>query len=110
MIFEEIFLCVMFSYINMLCVYQNMAGNYRQISVLLTISKIMERILYDQLYDYFTKFGHLGYCQFGFRKFISTTTALLDCTNEWYMNLDRKKFNLVVLIDLKKALLTIKFY
>ena len=28
---------------------------------------------------------------------------LLDCNNDWYVNLDRKLFNLVVLIDLKKA-------
>ena len=57
----------------------------------------------DQLYSYLTKFGILSDCQFGFRKFHSTTTALLDCTNDWYVNLDRKLFNLVVLIDLKKA-------
>ena len=36
-----------------------------------------------------------------------TVTALLDCTNDWYANLDRKMFNLAVLIDLKKALDTV---
>ena len=82
---------------------RNLPRNYRAISVLPVISKIMERILYDQLYNYLTKFGILSDCQFGFRKFHSTTTALLDCTNDWYVNLDRKLFNLVVLIDLKKA-------
>ena len=35
------------------------------------------------------------------------TTALLDCTNKWYVNLDRKLFNLVVLIDFKKAFDTV---
>jgi hypothetical protein len=35
---------------------RNIPGNYRPISVLPAISKIMERILYDQLYDYLTKF------------------------------------------------------
>ena len=35
------------------------------------------------------------------------STALLDCTNDWYVNLDRKMFNLVVLIDLKKAFDTV---
>ena len=45
--------------------------------------------------------------QFGFRKFHSTATALLDCTNDLYVNLDRKMFNLVVLIDLKKAFDTV---
>ena len=67
----------------------------------------MERILYDQLYNYLTKFELLSDSQFGFRKFHSTATALLDCTNDWYMNLDRKMFNLVVLIDLKKAFDTV---
>ena len=42
-----------------------------------------------------------------FKKFHSTAGALLDCTNEWYINLDRKMFNLLVLIDLKKAFDTV---
>ena len=67
----------------------------------------MERILYDQLYNYLTKFEILSDCQFGFRKFHSTATALLDCTNDWCTNLDRKMFNLVVLIDLKKEFDTV---
>ena len=67
----------------------------------------MERILYDQLYSYVTKSEVLSNSQFGFRKFHSTATALLDCTNNWYVNLDRKMFNLVVLIDLKKAFDTV---
>ena len=67
----------------------------------------MERILYDQLYNYLTKFELLSDSQFGFRKFHSTASALLDCTNDWYVNLDRKMFNLVVLIDLKKAFDTV---
>ncbi len=86
---------------------RNIPGNYRPISVLPAISKIMERILYDQLYNYLTKFELLSDSQFGFRKFHSTATALLDCTNDWYVNLDRKMFNLVVFIDLKKAFDTV---
>ena len=38
----------------------NLPENYRPISVLPVISKIMERILYDQLYNYLTKFGILS--------------------------------------------------
>ena len=86
---------------------RNIPGNYRSISVLPAISKIMERIMYHQLYNYLTKFELLSDSQFGFRKSHSTATALLDCTNDWYMNLDRKMFNLVVLIDLKKAFDTV---
>ena len=86
---------------------RSIPGNYRPISVLPAISKIMERILYDQLYNYLTKFELLSDSQFGFRKFHSTASALLDCTHDWYVNLDRKMFNLVVLIDLKKAFDTV---
>ena len=67
----------------------------------------MERILYNQIYMYLTEFGLLSSAQFDFRKSHSTATALLDCTNEWYMNFDKKIFNLVVFIDLKKAFDTV---
>ena len=97
----SIYLCFNINILNYI------SENYRPISVLPVISKIMERILYDQLYNYLTKFRILSDCQFGFRKSHSTTTALLDCTNEWYVNLDKKLFNLVVLIDLKKAFDTV---
>ena len=86
---------------------RSIPGNYRPISVLPAISEIMERILHDQLYNYLTKFDLFSDTQFGFREFHSTAGASLDCTNEWYINLDRKMFNLVVLIDLKKAFDTV---
>ena len=87
---------------------KNSPDNYRPISVLpISVSKVMERILYDQLYDYLTKYQLRNDCQFGFRKSHSTSTALLDCTNSWYMNIDKKLFNLVELIDFKKAFDTV---
>ena len=67
----------------------------------------MERILYDQMYDYLKKQNILSEHQFGFRQFHSTTTTLLDCTNEWYINMDRGLYNIVVLLDLKKAFDTV---
>ena len=87
--------------------HRNMPGNYRPISILPAISKIMERILYNQLYNYLTEYGLLSSAQFGFRESHSTATALLDCTNERHMNIDKKMFNLVVFIDLKKAFDTV---
>ena len=44
-----------------------MPENYRPISILPAISKIMERILYNQLYNYLTEYGLLSSAQFGFR-------------------------------------------
>ena len=86
---------------------KNLPENYRPISVLTSISKVIERLLYNQLYHYLSENELLSENQFGFRKCHSTATALLDCTNEWYINMDRKLFNLVVFIDLKKAFDTV---
>ena len=40
-------------------------------------------------------------------RFHSTASALLDCTNEWYVNMDRRLSNMVVFLDLKKAFDTV---
>ena len=79
--------------------HRNLPGNYRPISVLPAISKVMERILYTQLYEYLSVNNLLSEHQFGFRKYYSTASALLDCTNDWYFNMDRKFFNLLGFID-----------
>ena len=42
--------------------------NYRSISLLPTISKILEKVIHDQLYEYFDKFNLLAEQQYGFRK------------------------------------------
>ena len=67
----------------------------------------MEIIMYEQIYEYLNDNSILSEHQFGFRKSHSTASALLDCTNSWYVNMDRKMFNLVVLLDLKKAFDTV---
>ena len=45
--------------------------------------------------------------QFGFRQFHSVASALLDSTNEWFVNMDRSKINIAVFLDLQKAFDTI---
>ena len=86
---------------------RSMLDNYRPISILPVVSKLMERILYDQMFDYLKKQNILSEHQFGFRQLHSTTTTLLDCTNEWYVNMNRGLYNIVVLLDLKKAFDTV---
>jgi retron-type reverse transcriptase len=82
-------------------------GNYRPISVLSAISKVFERIVFDQLYTYFNENNLLHKNQSGFRKCHSTMTALIDATIEWLTNMDQGKLNAVVYIDLAKAFDTI---
>ncbi len=84
-----------------------MLDNYRPISILPVVSKLIERILYNQLSKYLEKESILSEYQFGFRSSHSTTTTLLDCSNEWYVNMDRGQYNLVVFLDIKKAFDTV---
>ena len=65
--------------------------NYRLISILPVVSKLIERILYN-----FDQPNLFSKHQFGFKPYHSTTTTLLDCTNEWYANIDRGLYNLVL--------------
>ena len=82
-------------------------SNYRPISVIPSISKIFEKIIYDQLESYLSEFNLLASCQSGFRSLHSTVTALLEATNDWSLNIDKGLFNGVIFIDLKKAFDTI---
>ena len=68
---------------------QTILENYRPISILAVVSKLIERILYDQIYGYFNQENLFSKQQFGFRPCHSTTTTLLNCTNEWYAKIDR---------------------
>ena len=79
-------------------------GNYRPISVLPLVSKVFEKIIYYQLYDYLQENRLLNTYQSGFRSMHSTTTALLETTNNWSINIDNGPLNGVLFIDLKKGL------
>ena len=82
---------------------RHMLDNYRSISILPVVSKVFERILYTQLVEYLDAESLLSEHQFGFRCSHSTVSALLDCSNEWYCNMDRSLCNLVIFLDLQKV-------
>ena len=72
------------------------------------VTKVFERIIYDQLYVHLTKYNLLSKYQSGFRSFIhSTVAALLEATDSWALNIDRGLINAVVFLDLKKAFDTV---
>ena len=78
------------------------ANNYRPISVISVFSRILERIVHDQMYDYLRSRGILTISQSAFQKFCSTVTSLIDSTEFCYENIDHRKVNLAVFLDLKK--------
>ena len=81
--------------------------NYPLISVLSVISRLFEKLVYNQLYKYLHINGLLTFCQSGFRAFHSTATDFLKCTDDWLNSLNAKKYTGVVLVDLKKAFSTV---
>ena len=60
---------------------RNDPSNYRPISILSTINKLFEKLLYVRLYKYLTKFKILYDYQYGFRKNHSTNQALIEITD-----------------------------
>ena len=64
-------------------------------------------MVYTQLYEYLSINNLLSKYQSGFRRLHSTTTALLDATTEWFLNMDMGKLNSVVFLDLSKAFDTV---
>ena len=86
---------------------RNFFNNYRPVSILSAISKVFEKLLYEQLYDYFVSSNLLSDRQFGFRQFHSTASTLLDSTHESFINMERGKINIAVFLNLQKAFDTI---
>ena len=86
---------------------KSMVSNYRPITCLHYFSKIIERILYNRVNEYFINNALLHENQFGFRRGRSTEHAILKMLDFMYDAVDRKNYGLAVLIDYKKAFDTI---
>ena len=59
-------------------------SNYRPISVLPVISRLFEKLVFNQLYEYLVKNKLIHPGQSGFLKLHSTSTCLLKNTDDWY--------------------------
>lgn len=82
-------------------------NNYRPISVLTSISKILEKLINTRLLSYFNKFNILSDSQYGFRTGVSTEDAITDLTSHVIDKVDSGKKCMAVFLDLKKAFDTV---
>lgn len=82
-------------------------NNYRPISVLTCISKILEKLLNLRLINYLERFKILSPSQFGFRNGKSTEDAVSALTALVVERVDAQSKCLAVFLDLKKAFDTV---
>ena len=77
--------------------------NYRPISLTSTICKVMESVIVDHIYKYYTDNNLLTHTQHGFRKNKSTTSNLLEFTDDISKFVDNNDNVDVITVDFSKA-------
>ena len=78
-------------------------GDLRPITLLPIPSKIIEKIVYNQLMNYLENNKYMSDNQFGFRKNKSTIDAAFKFVNDLYSNDNKKLITSAIFIDYKKA-------
>ena len=81
--------------------------NYRPISLLPLISKIIEKVVHDQTQNFLNKSKIYYKYQSGFRKHFSTNSCLLYLHDRILNGFDHNLYTGMILIDLQKAFDTI---
>ena len=82
-------------------------SNYRPISLLPTMSKILEKVVYKRLYKFLIENKVLYNSQYGFRSKHSTSDAIAELVSNILTGFDNKEMTLAVFLDLSKAFDTV---
>ena len=77
--------------------------NYRPISILPTLSKVFEKVIFKQLYQYFQDKKLFYSAQYGFREGHSTELAALELVDRITLDMDRMNTPISIFLDLSKA-------
>ena len=82
-------------------------GNYRPVSILSVVSKILERSIYKQLIDFLQENKMLYHLQSGFRQKYSTDTCLIHLLDYLRTNNSKGLYTGMIMLDLQKAFDTV---
>ena len=82
-------------------------NNYRPISLLSNIEKILEKLMYKRLYTFLNNNNATYNLQFGFRQQYSTSHALINIIENIRKALDDENIGYGVFVDLQKAFDTV---
>ena len=77
--------------------------NYRPVSLLCSLSKVLEKIVFDKIVQFLTQHNILSDSQHGFRRGRNTQTAIIRFINNLYDNLDINNKCVGLFMDLSKA-------
>ena len=77
--------------------------NYRPVSLLPIISRILEHFVKKQLVEYLTAHELYPKTQFAYRKCHSTEDALVLAVNRWVLARSHRRFTGIVMVDMSKA-------
>ena len=77
--------------------------NYRPVSILSPLSKVLEKVVYEQMYEYFSKNKLFHQNLMGYRRNRSTLTAVLQMYDRWVRGASKSKLSAVILLDLSAA-------
>ena len=78
-------------------------SNYRPISLTSLCCKIMESVIKDDILAHLLSKGLISRHQHGFLSRRSTGTQLIECFNDWTLNIENKQSLDVIYIDFAKA-------
>ena len=78
-------------------------SNYRPISILPVISKLIEKHVTKHLFAFMNKYQVLHKSQSGFRKHHSCKTALINLVDKWLKHIDNGEVVGAIFFDLRKA-------
>ena len=82
-------------------------NNYRPISLLPTLSKILEKLIFKRMIDFLNTHNVFTNSQFGFRQKHSTVHALLNFVNKVAHSIDNHSHLIGIFLDFSKAFDTI---
>ena len=77
--------------------------NYRPVAILSPLSKVLEKVMYEHLYNYFSRNNLFHPSLHGYRRNRSTMTALLSLYEKWVIAAKDGQVSGVVLVDLSAA-------
>lgn len=81
--------------------------NYRPITLLSSLNKILEQVMYNRIYSFLIKHDILYKYQFGFRLNHSTSLALIEIIDNIMNKLEQDNYVAGIFLDLSKAFDTV---